>query len=949
MRIEMWCSSRLVRWGLRGLRCTTVAAAVWLAVTAGVLAGAAPASAAVASPVLVSDINPGANSSSPGAFAVVNQTLFFSAADGTHGDELWRSDGTAAGTSMVKDINPGSANSVPTDLTNVGGTLFFFADDGLHGVELWRSDGTAAGTTLVKDINPAGSASSHVNGDLVNVNGTLFFNASDGATGFELWKSDGTAAGTTLVKDINPGFASSNPLALTNVGGTLFFSADDGTHGRELWKSNGTSGDTTLVKDINPGAGSSSVSEPTNVNGTLFFSAFDGTANGLWKSDGTTAGTVLVKSPGGVVEHLANVAGTLFFAAVDATHGLELWKSDGTAAGTVMVKDINPGAGDSAPDALTGVNGTLFFQATDGSNGVELWKSDGTDAGTTMVKDINPGSSDSFPTEFTSSGGQLYFTAFEGIHGRELWTTDGTDAGTTLVADINPGANSSNPLPMADVNGTLFFGADDGTHGDELWSLTAGGATAPTVVTGQATNLSAAGATLNGTVNPDGSPVSDCHFEYGTSTNYGASVACAQNPGAGASPVAVSAPLSGLAANTTYDYRLVAAGPGGTSAGGNQTFTTAQSPVRTSLTTSQSYLNPFDGTTTAGGSIAISFGATGEYDRAFLGSPAITSSDRVTFSLYSTPGCSGNPVFTSTDSLTSFGFLGRDWISNSDPVGIVLASGTYYWTAVYSGNGRELGSSSPCGAETLTVYPLSTRQSYTPPFGMLEYGGSLSIPFGATGEYDETIIPSTDTASSDTVTFSLYSTPGCTGRPVFTSTASVKNIGLGVGSISSSDPVGIVLASGTYYWTAVYSGKLPSSASPCGAETLTVMPPLWSLTPSAVVTFRAVTLTLGCTTVPCTLTVKITVPAGLRASAARKHRKTKPPVITLARGTVTIRKHGPHPVRLRLTAAGRRFITAHRGRLTVNVVIAMTSRGHTTAVSQRITIKITKTRKSQPH
>jgi hypothetical protein len=233
---------------------------------------------------------------------------------------------------------------------------------------------------------------------------------------------------------------------------------------------------------------------------------------------------------------------------------------------------------------------------------------------------------------------------------------------------------------------------------------------------------------------------------------------------------------------------------------------------------------------------------------------------------------------------------------------------------------------------------------------MLEVGGSLSIPFGATGEYDETIIPSTDTASSDTVTFSLYSTPGCTGRPVFTSTASVKNIGLGVGSISSSDPVGIVLASGTYYWTAVYSGnvRLPSSASPCGAETLMVMPPLWSLTPSAVVTFRAVTLTLGCTTVPCTLTVKITVPAGLQASPARKHRKTKPPVITLARGTVTIRKHGPHPVRLRLTAAGRRLITAHRGHLTVNVLIAMTSRGHTTAVSQRITIKITKTRKSQP-
>ena len=43
------------------------------------------------------------------------------------------------------------------NLTNVNGTLFFAADDGTHGNELWKSDGTAAGTVLVKDIN-TGSA-----------------------------------------------------------------------------------------------------------------------------------------------------------------------------------------------------------------------------------------------------------------------------------------------------------------------------------------------------------------------------------------------------------------------------------------------------------------------------------------------------------------------------------------------------------------------------------------------------------------------------------------------------------------------------------------------------------------------------------------------------------------------------------------------------------------------
>jgi ELWxxDGT repeat protein len=36
----------------------------------------------------------------------------------------------------------------------VGDTLYFAADDGSHGTELWRTDGTRAGTWLVKDINP---------------------------------------------------------------------------------------------------------------------------------------------------------------------------------------------------------------------------------------------------------------------------------------------------------------------------------------------------------------------------------------------------------------------------------------------------------------------------------------------------------------------------------------------------------------------------------------------------------------------------------------------------------------------------------------------------------------------------------------------------------------------------------------------------------------------------
>src|SRR4051794_19986592 len=63
----------------------------------------------------------------------------------------------------VKDINTGANPTLgapPSQLTAVGSTLFFVADDGVSGAELWKSDGTAAGTTMVKDIFVgAGSAS----------------------------------------------------------------------------------------------------------------------------------------------------------------------------------------------------------------------------------------------------------------------------------------------------------------------------------------------------------------------------------------------------------------------------------------------------------------------------------------------------------------------------------------------------------------------------------------------------------------------------------------------------------------------------------------------------------------------------------------------------------------------------------------------------------------------
>ena len=83
-------------------------------------------------------------------------------------------------------------------------------------------------------------------------------------------------------------------------------------------------------------------------------------------------------------------------------------------------------------------------------------------------------------------------------------------------------------------------------------------------------------ATVTGTVNPSGSEVSACYFEYGTSTSYGSRATCSQTVGFGEVGVAVSAPLSELSPGTTYYYRVVATTAGETREGSPETFTTGK-------------------------------------------------------------------------------------------------------------------------------------------------------------------------------------------------------------------------------------------------------------------------------------------------------------------------------------------------------------------------------------
>lgn len=449
----------------------------------------------------VKDIYPGSTSSMfPSGFTgltnsiVLNGKLLF-VARGTIGRvQLWKSDGTSAGTlplglpNSVGDANP---TSFATYTTTTGTKAFFSANNGANSnygsnFELWQADGTTNGTLMTAEINTATTSSPGSFPSILTVFGNnLYFKAIGGSfLGEELFVTDGTASGTGYVKNINPASGgNSAPRSLTVANNKLFFTADNGTAGRELYVTTGPLAANISSIDICPGVLASSPQNLIAFNNKLYFSALNCSTGitGIWKSDGTAAGTSMIAN----VDSSGNAnpqdfivsQGLLFFTAYTSGNGREIHYVDTNDQESVY-RSINPGTADamSSGNQYIEYNNVLYFLANNGTSGNELWRIDRSISGTAdtaIVKDINV-SGDSNPSNFIVFGGKLLFQANDGIHGAELWQTDGTEAGTTLVADINPGSGSSSPSDFAVLNNNeLLFTANDGSTGSELWKINA--------------------------------------------------------------------------------------------------------------------------------------------------------------------------------------------------------------------------------------------------------------------------------------------------------------------------------------------------------------------------------------------------------------------------------------------------------------------------------------------
>jgi ELWxxDGT repeat protein len=464
--------------------------------------------------VTTPELAPLVNAAPVGALGDV---FLFSAFNTTTGArELWRSDGTQAGTRAIPNAN-GDVYSFATEPLITGSKIYFFSLTPTNVFVPWVSDGTQAGTHALGPI--ANMPQSHSGGPrLTRVGNFALFAFDTTDTGTELWRINLTNDAITRVADLATGTASAlrqgEPLRSVN-GVAIFVASEGGDDNRTTWRTDGTGAGTFEIADVEMVDNSESAYLGASDVQRLLFRVTDGVSSvATWTTDGSVANTTLLRNS--ELHALQRIGQRYYFTQNDFT---EVWTTDGTTAGTRMLNGILTGG--ASMRELTGndtviyvrttnlgtfssgniyrhvlasgatslvtsysftgfgpvqsvfrfAQGRLYFDNEDAVTGRELWISDGTSAGTQLLSNLAPEqkTQDSVPGNFARFNGTLYFSADDGVHGREIWRSDGTEAGTSLFFDARPGPAGSDAAALFVAANKLFFFARDAAGDFRFW------------------------------------------------------------------------------------------------------------------------------------------------------------------------------------------------------------------------------------------------------------------------------------------------------------------------------------------------------------------------------------------------------------------------------------------------------------------------------------------------
>ena len=413
----------------------------------------------------------------PTNFLLTPSQMFFAGTDPQHGRSLFSSDGTAAGTHWI-------ATASNDQFTIASGKLFFAGDDPYHGGEPWISDGTPAGSHLIANLADDKPGSSRPRNFVAGAD-RLYF-VADGDSGTDVWSTDGTASGTKSV--IHATTAGELPFIVGAAGNMLYIRR---TH--QLVKVDGASGE-TLVHNFGSDSG------PTagfTFGGRLYFLASVAGSSQLFTTDGTDAGTLQLTNDnlggvlppvwsGGQLYVIGRRSGVVYAVGTtpqttrsvarttdgtgsdsnllplagsllsfgQAGNETHLWKFSGGTNDATLVKTLKSGF----VQGSASIGNTLLYVWREGAGPFQLWKTDGTADGTQQIVQFSNGNA-GYITPLTPLGNRVLFAMYDGTALRP-WVTDGTAAGTKILAAVTPANTGTNPFQFFVADGLAYFAAD---------------------------------------------------------------------------------------------------------------------------------------------------------------------------------------------------------------------------------------------------------------------------------------------------------------------------------------------------------------------------------------------------------------------------------------------------------------------------------------------------------
>ncbi|WP_090751773.1 T9SS type A sorting domain-containing protein [Nonlabens sp. Hel1_33_55] len=417
---------------------------------------------------LLKDINTNGSSTFQ-SFVGLNNFVFFIADDNIYGQEIWRTDGTTDGTTLLLDINASGdgANSIYNDPIN-NNLLFLGYTPSTNGTEvaLWKTDGSAMGTSPITSNNSGIVSDSGVI-TAAQLNGQLYIFSEKG-TDVQIWKTNGSSSGTELITFITSNNGSSGIFVEEQIVATdsdIYFLYGNSRDTSNIWRTDGTiSGtkkltnqtgvDNILTDDIH-----------ASTNGTIIF-ANRFTPNrefGFFfktdpNSDNITMLNAISSSQTTAVDNeYLELNGKTYLVANDETTGFELFSYDSTFGTVELVQDLNHSDSGIRFDEniiSTFKDGVLFqgFNGIRSQSGSSLVFANSQPPNNLFLK----GNGDKFDRILKSSpnisnDSKYFFAAETRNKGVEPWITDGTQSGTFLLKDINPNGDGM-------VSGNFDFG-----------------------------------------------------------------------------------------------------------------------------------------------------------------------------------------------------------------------------------------------------------------------------------------------------------------------------------------------------------------------------------------------------------------------------------------------------------------------------------------------------------